>query len=356
MRVVGQEWRRGIQLVEHPPEVRRALRADQEAARAPHRRAPGILAPLEHGLRRGRRRSAPRALRTRQVGQDLLVLRGRDVGEPFAAACPHEEEEVEDARAELPREIDHRGNLADVPVGDAHVEREVDALGPERLGRADGAAPGARQVAERVVARGVHRVEGERRSLDAVRLHEPGLLRAEEHAVGPEDDGEAVLPALGGQLEDVAPEQRLAASEDQEGPGIDPGDVGHHPAALLRRELPRRRGARGPADVAVGAEEVAALGEVPGDRVRLVRHWISSSARARSAGGKVSPRQPKVSSARVVTRAIRPSGPDRPVFLAIAGVARRCYILRGIVDAGSGPESASPADAPLVRLSSGACS
>jgi hypothetical protein len=178
--------------------------------------------------------------------QDLLVLGRRDVGQALAPARPHEEEEVQDARAELPRQIDHRGDLADVPVGDAHVEREVDALRPERVGGPDGALPGAGQVAERVMARGVDRVEGERRPLNAVGLHEAGLLRAQEHAVGPEDDREAVLPTLGRELEDVRSEEGLAAREDEERPRIDPGHVRHHPAALVGRELSRRRGAGAP--------------------------------------------------------------------------------------------------------------
>src|SRR5262249_32884876 len=88
--------------------------------------------------------------------------------------------------------------------------------------------------------------------------------------------------AVGGGVEDVRPEERLAAGEDQERARIDPGDVRHHPAALVRRQLPRRRGARGAADIAVSAKEVTALGEVPRDRVRLVCHWMTSSARANS--------------------------------------------------------------------------
>ena len=63
VRVVGEQRRRRIQLVEDPPEVRRALRPDQEAARPAHRHAPGILAPLEDrwglGARWARRRPAP---------------------------------------------------------------------------------------------------------------------------------------------------------------------------------------------------------------------------------------------------------------------------------------------------------
>ena len=288
--VVGEERRAGVELVEHPPEVRRALGADQEAVGPADRHAPGILPPLEEGARRGAGRGAARALRARQVREDLLVLARGDVGEPLAPARPDEEEEVQHARPELPREVDHPGDLADVPVGDAHVEREVDALGPEGLGRPHGALPGPGEVAELVVARGIGRVEGEGRALDPVRLHEARLLLAQEDAVGPEHDREAVLAPLRRQLEDVPPEERLAAGEDQEGAGIDPGDVGHHPAALVGRELAGRRGAGRRADVAVGAEEVAALGQVPGDRVRLVGHSMTSSARASTEGGIVSPR------------------------------------------------------------------
>src|SRR5262249_38977184 len=112
---------------------------------------------------------------------------------------------------------------------------------------------------------------------------------AEEDAVGPEDDREPVLPTLGGEVEDVRPEERLAAGEDQERARIDPGDVRHHPAALVRRQPPHRRRARGAADVAVSAKEGTALGEIPRDRVRLVCHWMTSSERASSEGESVSP-------------------------------------------------------------------
>ena len=73
-----------------------------------------------------------------------------------------------------------------------------------------------------------------------------GLLRPEEHPVGPEHDREAVLAPLGGELEDVRAEERLPAGQDQERAGIDPGDVGHHPAALVGRELARRARRRAP--------------------------------------------------------------------------------------------------------------
>src|SRR5262249_39929950 len=57
--VVGEEGGRGVEPVENPSEVGRALRADEEPVRPADRHAPGILAPLEDGVRRGVGRGLP---------------------------------------------------------------------------------------------------------------------------------------------------------------------------------------------------------------------------------------------------------------------------------------------------------
>ena len=257
----------------------RALGAQEEAAGLPRRDAPGILLSLEDGLRRTSS-SVADALALRQIGQDLLVLGGRDVGQLLAATGAHQEEEVQNPGAKLPRQVDHRRDLVHVPIGDGHVEGEVEAFRAKGFRRPHRALPGAGEMAEGVVLPGVRGVEGEARPLDPVLAQEARLLLPEEHPVRADDDGEPALAARRRQGEEVFAEERLAAREDQEDVGVDLGDLAHDPEALLGGELVRSIGARERRQIAVRAGEVTALRQVPGNGIGFVHHAPSPRPRS----------------------------------------------------------------------------
>src|SRR2546430_6950536 len=144
---------------------------------------------------------------------------------------PDQEEEVQDRRSELLGEVDHRGNLADVPARHRHVQGEVEALIAQHPRGAHGAVPGTRQAAEGVVLDAVGGVQADRCAEDAVRAHALGLALAQQHAVGAEDRREALRPGVGGEVPDVPAQEGLAARENQEHVRVDLGDLVHHAVA-----------------------------------------------------------------------------------------------------------------------------
>src|SRR3989454_9842993 len=87
-------------------------------------------------------------------------------------------------------------------------------------------------------------VEADRRAQHPVLAHASRLALAQQHAVGAEDRREPLLGGVGGDLPDVAPQERLATGEDQEHVRVDLGDLVQHATALAGGELPSRVGAR----------------------------------------------------------------------------------------------------------------
>ena len=94
------------------------------------------------------------------------------------------------------------------------------------------------------------------------------------HAVGADDDPQSTLRRAPDDLEDVAPQERLAARQDRQAFRREGGDFVDDPEAFLGAELApigevlradQRRAAG--VEIAVLAGEVAAVGEVPGDDV-----------------------------------------------------------------------------------------
>jgi len=198
--------------------------------------------------------------------------RGRDLTDIDAAAPgAHQEEEVQDLGAEAPREIDHPGNLLHVPVGHRHVQREVQSLIAEHARGPHGGVPRAGQAPEPVVLHGIGGVEADGGAEHAVLAHEPGFTLTQEHTVGAEHRRELLLGRIARHVPDVAPQQRLAAGEDQEHVGIDVGDLVDHAPAFRGRQLTARVGPGVRGHVAMRALEVAPLRQIPRHRVGGVR-------------------------------------------------------------------------------------
>src|SRR5207244_2537184 len=89
--------------------------------------------------------------------------------------------------------------------------------------------------------------------------------------------GEALLRGIGGDVPDVAPEEGLAAGEDEEDVGVDCRDLVDDASTLVRRQLTPRIGARERRHVAVRALEIAPLRQIP-------RHAVRGVGRSRRGG------------------------------------------------------------------------
>ena len=274
--VVHEERRGRVHLVEDAPEVRRALGADQQPVGAPDRQRPRVLELLrraaaqpEHPLHE-RRRSRADTLRARQVRQDAFVRGGVDVGEVSTATGPHQEEEVQHLGAKLLREVDHRGDLGDVPVGHRHVQGEIEAGVGQHAGRPHRSVPGAGQMTERVVLHTVGRIQTDRSAEHTVLAHAGGFLLTQQEAVRSEHGREPLLGSVRRHVPNVLPQQWLAARQDQEHVRIDPRNLVHHPPALVGPELPPRIGPSKRRHVAVRALEIAALSQIPRHAIRRI--------------------------------------------------------------------------------------
>ena len=121
---------------------------------------------------------------------------------------------------------------------------------------------------------GIERIERQRQPARAGLREAPRHVLGDAHAVGADDHPQSALRRAPDDLEDVAPQQRLAAGQDGQALGRERGDLVDDPEALLGAELAAigevlgadlRRAAG--VEIAVLAGEVAAVGEVPGDDV-----------------------------------------------------------------------------------------
>ena len=138
----------------------------------------------------------------------------------------------------------------------------------------DRVPPGAAHIPEAVVTIGVERVERQREPPC------PGFSEArrdvlgDAHAIGADDDPELALGRAPDDLEDVAPQERLAAGQDRQAFRRERGDLVDHLEAFRGAELAAigevlgvHQGRAAGVEIAVLAGEIAAIGEVPGDDV-----------------------------------------------------------------------------------------
>ena len=135
-------------------------------------------------------------------------------------------------------------------------------------------SPGATHLPEAVVTIGIESIEGKGQSPCSGLRQAPRHVLRDAHAVGADDDPQFTLRRAPDDLEDVAPQERLAARQDRQAFRREGGDFVDDPEAFLGAELApigevlradQRRAAG--VEIAVLAGEVAAVGEVPGDDV-----------------------------------------------------------------------------------------
>ena len=172
------------------------------------------------------------------------------------------------------REVGDRVELAEIvrARGRLHDEREAGPV--EDLRSLHRVSPGATHLPEAVVTIGIERIEGQGQSpCSGLRQALRHVLR-DAHAVGADDDPQSTLRRAPDDLEDVAPQERLAARQDRQAFRRERGDFVDDPEALLGAELApigevlrADQGRAAGVEIAVLAGEVAAVGEVPGDDV-----------------------------------------------------------------------------------------
>ena len=172
------------------------------------------------------------------------------------------------------REVGDRVELAEVvrACGRLHDEGEPGPV--QDLRSVHRVTPGAPHLPEVVVAIGIEGIEREREPPRSGLREAPRQVLRDAHAVGADDDPEAALRRAPDDLEDVAPQQRLAAGQDRHAFRREGGDLVDDPEALVGAELAAVRevlradlGRAAGVEVAVLAGEVATVGEVPRDDV-----------------------------------------------------------------------------------------
>ena len=172
------------------------------------------------------------------------------------------------------REVGDRVELAEIVRARGRLDDEGEPGPVQDLRAVHGVPPGAPHHPEAVVTIGVERVEREREPARSGVREPPRQVLRDADAVGADDDPEAALGRAPDDLEDVAPQQRLAAGQDRQALGREGGDFVDDAEALLGAELAAvrevlradQRRASG-VEIAVLAREIAAVGEVPGDDV-----------------------------------------------------------------------------------------
>ena len=172
------------------------------------------------------------------------------------------------------REVGNRFELAEIVRARGRLDDEGKPGPVQDLRALHRVLPGAAHHPEAVVTLGIERIQGERQSSCAGLCETLRDVLRDAHAVGADDDPESALRRAPNDLEDVAPQERLAAREDRQAFRRERGDVVDDPEALLRTELApvgeilradQRLGPR--VEIAVLAGKVAAVSEVPGDDV-----------------------------------------------------------------------------------------
>ena len=172
------------------------------------------------------------------------------------------------------REVGDRVELAEIVRARGRLHDEGQPGPVEDLRSLHRVPPGATHLPEAVVTIGIESIEGKGQSpCSGLRQALRHVLR-DAHAVGADDDPEFTLRRAPDDLEDVAPQERLAARQDRQAFRRERGDFVDDPEAFLGAELApigevlradQRRAAG--VEIAVLAGEVAAVGEVPGDDV-----------------------------------------------------------------------------------------
>ena len=195
------------------------------------------------------------------------------------------------------REVGDRVELAEIVRACGRLHDEGKPRPVQDARPIHGVLPGTPNLPEAVVTVGIEGIEREGEPPRPRLCEAARQVLGDAHTVRADDDPESALRRAPDNLEDVAPQQRLAARQDRQAFRRERGNLVDDPEAFRGAELApigevlradQRRAAR--VEVAVLAGEVAAVGEVPGDDVgsgerargRMVHRYIPKNSRAAS--------------------------------------------------------------------------
>ena len=172
------------------------------------------------------------------------------------------------------REVGDRVELAEIVRASGRLDDEGETGPVEDLRSLHCVLPGATHLPEAVVTIGIESIERERESPRSGLREALRQVLGDAHAVGADDDPKVALRRAPDDLEDVAPQERLAARENRQAFRREGGDFVDDPEAFFGAELAPigevlradLRGAAG-VEIAMFASEIAAVSEVPGDDV-----------------------------------------------------------------------------------------
>ena len=120
-------------------------------------------------------------------------------------------------------------------------------------------------MTESVVPGGLRRIQANGSAHHAVLAHQFRLFVAQQDPVRAQHHGKIFLGGVRCQVKDVLAQQRFAPRENQKHLWIHLGNLIHHPPTLSRRQLGRRICTCKGAHIAVRAEEVTLLRQIPRD-------------------------------------------------------------------------------------------
>ena len=172
------------------------------------------------------------------------------------------------------REVGDRFELTEVVRAGSRLHDEREPGPVEDLRSVDSVLPGAAHVPEAIVTIGIESIERQRKPPRPGFGQAPGHVLRDAHAVGTDHDPEAALRRTLDDLENVAPQERLAARQDRHAFRCEGREILNYFEALLSAELAavgeilradERLGAG--VEIAVLAGEIAAVGQIPGDDV-----------------------------------------------------------------------------------------
>ncbi len=207
----------------------------------------------------------------REPLEDLFILPGGELLVPQleAAAGRHEQEGIEERRAQPDREIEDRGQFGQVVPADGGIDLEFQAAAPRRLDPAQDGVERAGDAAEFVVRGRRRAVERERNAPDARFEDLRDGLVVQQRPARRHHHRQAESVRVSGDVVNVRAQHRLAAGEDDRRPA-EGGDVVQERAAFREgqfagvRALPGRR-------AAVLAVQEARARDLPGDEPRKMR-------------------------------------------------------------------------------------
>ena len=197
-----------------------------------------------------------------------LVLQGRKVGQSGSAAGGNQEVCIEGDGTSFGRPVHQLGQLILVALGERRLHHEVESGRDQAVDGSEHRLERSMAPAETVVIRGIERLDRHRHARHPRRLEFGDLFVGEERAVRANHDRGATAGSVGGDRSEVVSEQWLPTRQDEHRRGIDRENLVDDTNAFFGGQLIGGRLLRARRDVTVGAFEIAAAGEIPGNDVR----------------------------------------------------------------------------------------